>query len=105
MLKKWNHDFSSLLNGNVQSSANEEIPSSASVRDQDVSFFEQNISILEVKNAVEGTRRGKACGIDHIPSEVFKNDVTVCFDMFYSIFALIRGYSQGFGENASLNRY
>ena len=58
MLNEWKHYFSSLLNGNVQSSANEEIPSSASVRDQDVSFFEQNISILEVKNAVEGARRG-----------------------------------------------
>ena len=79
VLNKWKHDFSSLLNGNVQSSANEEIPSSASVRDQDVSFFEQNISILEVKNAVEGARQGKACGVDQIPSEVLKNDVTVCF--------------------------
>ena len=54
MLIKWKQDFSSLLNGNVQSSANEEIPSSASVRDQDVSFFEQNISILEIKKCYRG---------------------------------------------------
>ena len=39
VLNKWKQDFSSLLNGNVQLSGNEDIPIFASVREQDVFFF------------------------------------------------------------------
>ena len=47
--------------------------------DSDVSYFEDNTSILEVKRAVDGARRGKSCGIDQIPCEVLKNDATIVF--------------------------
>ena len=29
--------------------------------------------------AVNGAKRGKACGVDQIPSEVLQNDVSICF--------------------------
>ena len=47
--------------------------------DRDISFFDGNISSLEVTHAVESARRGGACGIDQIPSELLKNDVAVLF--------------------------
>ena len=42
-------------------------------------FFDENISILEVKHADGSARRGRTCRIDQIPSEVLKSDVTVLF--------------------------
>ena len=79
VLNKWKNDFSSLLNCNIKSPAREVTANDKPVSDQDVSFFEQNISILEVKKAVNGAKRGKACGVDQIPSEVLQNDVSICF--------------------------
>lgn len=79
VLNKWRADFSGLLNCNVQYAEDGEtqVPESGSARDS--AFFEDNISILEVKRAVEGASRGKASGVDLIPSEVLKNDVSVLF--------------------------
>ena len=42
-------------------------------------LFEDNISILEVKKAVDSAKRGKACGFDNIPSELLHNDSTIYF--------------------------
>ena len=42
-------------------------------------LFEDNISILEVKKAVDSAKRGKVCGFHNIPSEVLHNDSTIYF--------------------------
>ena len=49
VLNKWKNDFSSLLNCNIKSPASEVTANDKTVSDQDVSFFELNVSILEVK--------------------------------------------------------
>ena len=41
--------------------------------------MDENISILEVKRAVDKAKKCKAAGIDNIPVDVLKNDTSVCF--------------------------
>ena len=79
VLNKWKSDFSCLLDSNFKSSDSQESSISAHLKNQDFSFFQENISILEVKKAVDGARRGKASGIGQIPSEVLKNDASISF--------------------------
>ena len=42
-------------------------------------FFNDYISIEDVRNAIWKAKRGKACGIDDIPAEVLYNDTAVYF--------------------------
>ena len=41
--------------------------------------YNARISVVEVRKAINDTKRGKASGIDEIPSEVLKNDATILF--------------------------
>jgi len=73
VLAKWQKDFCLLLNtdtvvnnasiGNTQTNNNHDL--------------DKDINILEIVKAVETAKRGKAAGIDLIPSEVLKNDTSV----------------------------
>ncbi len=76
MLLKWKSDFSSLFN-------RIHIPNDINVQYNGMNStelpFNDNISILEVKNAVDKAKMGKATGVDNIPSEVLKNDTTISF--------------------------
>ena len=44
-----------------------------------VDVFNDGFSILEIKKAIDDAKYGKAFGIDEIPAEVIKNDVSVMF--------------------------
>ena len=80
VLGKWKSEFSNLFNsyqrenddGNSSHNQVSELNSSCPL-------FEDNISILEVKKAVDSAKRGKACGFDNIPSEVLHNDYIIYF--------------------------
>ena len=80
VLGKWKSEFSNLFNsyhcenddGNSSHDQVSDLISSCPL-------LEDNISILEVKKAVDIAKRGKACGFDNIPSEVLHNDSTVYF--------------------------
>ena len=50
------------------------VNSIAAPSESDDKLFNHNISILEVKRAVDSANRGKACGFDNLPTEVLKND-------------------------------
>ena len=79
VLDKWRRDFSSFLNcqsnRNFQS-ADQSFPRPA---DQPDPQLETNISIFEVKKAVDNAKKGKACGIDAIPVDVLCNATSVSF--------------------------
>lgn len=44
-----------------------------------IPFFNEHISLFEVKKAIFSAKQGKACGFDNIPSEVLRNDTAVSF--------------------------
>lgn len=75
VLFKWKNDFSSLFN---KDSVSEPVATENSNNIDGVPFNE-HISLLEVKKAVDKVKRGKACGVDELPSEVLKNDATILF--------------------------
>lgn len=78
VLNKWKHDFSSLLNANItDSTENESMPVLENTRYDPV--LNGHITLFEVKKAIDSAKRGKACGIDSVPSEVLKNDTSVSF--------------------------
>ena len=79
VLERWKHDFSKLFNcSNVDTTDNLNVATESNEVPSHTSFNE-SISILEVKKAVESAKIGKACGFDGIPVEVLKNDSTVIF--------------------------
>ena len=53
--------------------------------------LDSHFSIMEVKHAVDKTKNGKAFGADLIPVDVLKNETSVMFYMFYSMFVLKLG--------------
>ena len=79
ILNKWKSDFGSLFR-NVNPSADH-----APEIDQNIAFsqehftYNEHISILDVKRAIDDAKLGKASGIDNIPIEVLKNDTAVAF--------------------------
>ena len=88
VLRKWRNDFHSLFNGSGQVTDNElgtsDVNTSSNMTDnvsnqQHQQIFNQHISIFEVKKAIDSAKRGKATGIDNIPTEVLKNDIAVSF--------------------------
>ena len=88
VLSKWRNDFNSLFNGSDQVTDNElgnsdentssNMTQSTSNQERQQKF-NQHISIFEVKKAIDSAKRGKATGIDNIPTEVLKNDTAVSF--------------------------
>ncbi len=77
VMNKWKHDFSSLLNVNHsdQFGVHPDINAHANVDP----ILSDDISLLEVRQAVTRAKRGKACGPDGIPSDVLRNDISVSF--------------------------
>jgi hypothetical protein len=76
ILAKWKYDFSSLFNN---PNSNKDFTHMFVHEDNDSLAFNEHISVLEVKKAVDASKRGKACGFDGIPSEAIKNDTAVLF--------------------------
>jgi len=80
VLQKWKNDFSNLF---VRGQARDQSCPSTSVRGDsgvfthDTNNLNLNISILEVKKAVDKANSGKACGIDGLPIEILKNECMV----------------------------
>jgi len=81
VLNRWKADFSGIFNdANLSNPGSNETHSNLTTSsDTAVPLFDNNLSILEVKKAVDGAKRGKACGFDNLPSEVLKNDVAIAF--------------------------
>ena len=80
MLDKWKHDFCSLLNENADNGPLVDDSTALQNGTERVEpFFNENITLFEVKKAIDDAKKGKACGIDAIPIEVLKNDATVSF--------------------------
>ena len=76
VLIKWEHDYSKLLNTSNETLNYEHSQNACSTSDI---VLDRNISILEVKRAVDKAKKCKAAGIDNIPVDVLKNDTSVCF--------------------------
>ena len=81
VLEKWKRDFSSLLNvQHCTESASNNGNSHQNPCQTDIDpMFNAHISVMEVKKAVDSAKRGKACGIDGIPTEVLRNVPSVSF--------------------------
>ncbi|XP_060589316.1 uncharacterized protein LOC132744577 [Ruditapes philippinarum] len=81
ILSKWKHDFSSVFNNTINNVNNDQIINDDQINESDViqESFNNQISILEVKKAIDKAKLKKATGFDKIPSEVLKNDTTVVF--------------------------
>ena len=79
VLDKWKHDFSSLLNCQQADDSDEgQSTDSHNISTSDP-IFNEHISIFELKKALDNSKKGKACGVDAIPSEVLCNDTSVSF--------------------------
>ena len=102
VLDKWRRDFSSLLNcqsnRNIRS-AGQSFPRPA---DQPDPQLEANISIFEVKKAVDNAKKGKVCGIDAIPVDVLCNATSVSFLHVILMYALKRALCHPSGVSVSL---
>ena len=77
VLNKWKTSFSELYQRQV------DVPDTANDIDFDqmtnISEFDDAVSVLEVHKAIYKAKRKKACGVDGIPSGVFRNDYSVSF--------------------------
>ncbi|MES9880570.1 MAG: endonuclease/exonuclease/phosphatase family protein, partial [Sedimenticola sp.] len=85
VLAKWKNDFSSLFSSGSRRTVNIQHdthhPSNSSEP-----LFTDNISIEEVRGAIRNAKRGKACGVDGIPSEVLCNDAGVSYmHVFFNV--------------------
>ena len=85
VLRKWQNDFSSLFSAKDWVMLATILAVMLLINDPAVNAsnqqmsYNQLISILEVKKAIDAAKRGKATGIDNIPMEVMKNDTAVSF--------------------------
>ena len=80
VLDKWKHDFSALYNCSTGSiSTDYSMPNDSPATTPMDPSMNENISILEVKNAVAHAKKGKACGTDEIPYEVLNNNISIAF--------------------------
>ena len=91
VLYKWKNDFQNLLNINHDTSSNfdeqfyRETMASKNVLER-VSYatiydeiLNCDITFAEVEKVVNKSKNGKSVGIDRLPYEVFKNDISVRF--------------------------
>jgi hypothetical protein len=78
VLEKWKNDFSKLFNSPNTTNTGNFVPSGNHMNDN-TEILNDNISILEVFNAVKQAKNGKAWGCDNIPMEILKNDCSVSF--------------------------
>jgi hypothetical protein len=76
VMSKWKLEFSSLFN-NPKSDCNTD-HSFVNVDESNLSY-NNDISVLEVKKAIDCAKKGKANGIDEIPTEALQNDTSVMF--------------------------
>ena len=81
ILNKWVRDFSSLFNApENETKDDDELLNNHDILVHSSSpLFNDHISILEVKQAIDKAKSSKACGIDNIPCEVLKNDTSISF--------------------------
>ena len=73
VLDKWKNSFSNLYN----SSVNQIVELNCNNNDNIVPLFNNDISIDEIHKAIFESKKNKACGIDDIPAEVFRNNTSV----------------------------
>ena len=79
ILNKWQTDFSSLFRTVHQTpNSSDEIHQNNNPSHEECTYNE-NISILDVKKAIDDAKMGKASGVDCIPVEVLRNDTAVAF--------------------------
>ncbi|XP_053374612.1 uncharacterized protein LOC128547041 [Mercenaria mercenaria] len=76
VLHKWKIEFCSLLNN--PNTVNRDLSILNNVFDNSL-CFNNDISIFEVKKAIDAGKRGKACGMDSIPTEALQNDTAIVF--------------------------
>ena len=74
VLNKWKTSFSNLYNASDQ---NNVVHDNNVVNKDFIPEFEDEISIFEIHKAVVNSKKDKACGIDGLPAEIFKNDTSV----------------------------
>ena len=79
ILNKWQTDFSSLFRSANQSADCSTENHNYSSKAHEQVTYNEHISILDVKKAIDDAKKGKASGIDNIPVEVLKNDTAVSF--------------------------
>ena len=79
VFERWERDFSDLLNSNAESDMNQENNHNSRTRETTYPMLNDHISIFEVKKVIDDAKRGKSVGIDELPSEVLKNDISVSF--------------------------
>lgn len=78
VLSKWKDSFETLYNSNSST----DIPidmATEPMQDVGEPLFDNMLSVSEVKEAIANAKCNNACGIDGIPTEVFKNDTAVSF--------------------------
>ena len=73
VLNKWKNSFSNLYN----SSVNQNVELNCNNNDNIVPLFNNDISIHEIHKAIFESKKNKACGINDIPAEVFRNNTSV----------------------------
>ena len=44
-----------------------------------------SVSLFDVKKAIFSAKKGKACGVNNIPSAVLPNDLAICFLSAHSV--------------------
>ena len=96
VLNKWKNSFSNLYNSSV--SHNVEIKRNNV--DVNVPEFDNDISIDEVYKAIFDAKKNKACGIDEIPAEIFRNNTSVSvlhilFNVCYSTGIIPTAWGKG----------
>ena len=76
VLDRWKTSFSNLYQRGSDDSVNNNLDLD---QDTNISEFHDAISVLEMHRAIYKVKREKACGIDGIHSDVFRNDCSVSF--------------------------
>ena len=79
ILNKWQADFSSLFRTVHQPPNSSDETHQNNNPSHDECTYNDHISILDVKKAIDDAKMGKASGVDCIPVEVLKNDTAVAF--------------------------
>ncbi|XP_052256259.1 uncharacterized protein LOC127861632 isoform X1 [Dreissena polymorpha] len=83
VLLRWKNDFANLLNQSVNSNVGQHTSSFDNVYHEEL---DRPFSVFEVKAAIDRAKLNKATGIDQIPNEVLKNDMSVSF--LHSLFCV-----------------